>query len=91
MSATERFCWPCWPVLGLAEMSDGVPAVMVRALGSPAISAPVVSVTLRLPVGVAASISIMAVAAVGEVTVRAVTVTPAPKSAAVVPCTQFVY
>ncbi len=53
-------------------------------------SVPVVRVTLRAPTVAAASIVMFAVAVVGELTVRVLTVIPAPRLAVVVPCTKFV-
>ena len=63
----------------------------VKALFSVTISAPVVTVILRRPVGAAGSILSTAVADAGPETVRAASVMPGPKAALVVPCTQCVY
>ena len=89
--ATNRFCCPCWPLLGVTCVSTGVPLVTVKPLLSATTSALVVSVTFRAPVAAAASMVNTAVAVVAELTVSEATLTPAPKDAVVVPCTQWVY
>ena len=55
-----------------------------------ATSAPVVSATVRAPGAAAGSMLRIAVALVGEFTVRDATVTPAPKFAWLVPCRKCV-
>jgi len=82
--ATDRFCWPCWPVLGFNSVTAGVPAVTVNPLVSVATSALVVSVTLRAPVAAAGSMFKTAVALVAELIVSGeANVIPAPKLAVV--------
>ena len=88
--ATDRFCWPTAPVLGLIWVRTGVPGLTVKPPVRLAVSAPVVSVTLRTPVVAAGSIFTTAVALAGEFTVRDATVIPAPKLAVVVPWTKCV-
>ena len=87
--ATERFCWPCLPVLGFNVIKTGVPAVTVKLLFSVAVSVPVVSVTFRVPVAAAGSMFSAAVALFGELTVSEATVMPTPNAAVVVPCTKW--
>ena len=65
--------------------STSVPAVTVNPLFSATTSAPVVSVTFRLPVAAAGSMFKTAVAIVAVFTVNDATVIPAPKLAVVVP------
>lgn len=66
-------------------VNTGVPEFTIKALGNATTSAPVATVTLRAPVAAAGSMFRTAVAEVGELLVRLLTVTPAPKSALVVP------
>ena len=68
----------------------GVPAVIVKPLLRVSISLPVVRVIVRVPVAAVGAMLMVAVAEVGELTVRLATVIPAPKLAVVVPCTQVV-
>ena len=52
-------CWMPWvALLGLTETSVRVPALTTKALGANAISLPVVTVTVRLPVAAVAEIEI---------------------------------
>ena len=67
-----------------------MPAVTAKPLVKVSTSLPVVTVTVLDPVAAAAPMFSVAVALVAELTVREATVMPAPKLAAVVPCTQFV-
>jgi hypothetical protein len=87
---TDKACWPCGPLFGVADNRAGVPAVTVKPLESVSISLPVVSVIVRVPVAAAELMFKTAVAVVAEFTVSDATVIPAPKPAVVVPWTQFV-
>ena len=88
---TERFCWPCCPLLGVTETRMDETAVTVKPLESVSTSLPVVIVTVCAPVVAVGLMFNVAVALVEEFTVSDATVMPAPKLAVVVPCTQFVY
>jgi hypothetical protein len=82
---TDRLVAPCWPLLGLASVSTGVPAVTVNPLVKLATSVPVVRVTALEPVTAVGAMFTTAVALVAEFTVSDATVIPAPKLATVVP------
>ena len=68
---------------------DGT-ATTVNPFGRLALSAPVVSVTFRGPAAAPAAMEILAIAAVGPVTLTVLTAMPPPNSAAVTPSTKFV-
>jgi hypothetical protein len=89
--ATLVIVCPCCPLLGVTDVTTGVPAVTEKPLVRVATSPPVVTVTSRLPVVALGEIVILAVACVASVTVRLLTVMPAPKLAVDVPCTKCVY
>ena len=81
---------PSTPKFGFA-VAEGAPAATEKAVAELlATSLPVVNVTVRLPMAAPAAIAITAVAEVALFTVSEVTVTPLPKLAVVVPCTQCV-
>ena len=53
--ATERFVWPCWPLLGLTWVIAG-PPVTVNAFAKMTTSEPLLTVRVRVPVAAAAPI-----------------------------------
>src|SRR6516165_2437964 len=68
--------WPCWADEGTTETRPGVDPVIAKALGRPAISPPVDTVTLAVPTGAEAGTITWATATVVVDTVTAPTVTP---------------
>ena len=76
---------PWTPVAGVTEVKLNVPACTAKPSVSAAVSAAVLRVTVRGPV-VAVGLTVSETeAAVAELTVTELTVTPAPKSAVVEP------
>ena len=82
------FDCPCTALVGLTRVSEAGPAVIEKALVTT--SVPVVTVTVRPPVKAVGLIVMLAVAAVGLLTVTELTVMPgtAPKPTVVVPDTK---
>ncbi len=67
MTAKEKFCWPCWPVLGL--MSVRVRLTTWKPFVSAATFIPVLTLTVRAPINAAGSGVIWAAALVLLITV----------------------
>jgi hypothetical protein len=78
-------------VFGVIEVRAGVPAVIEKPFVRDAVSPPVVTVTVVLPIVAVEEIVIFAVALVAPFTLKLLTIIPGPKLTVEVPCTKCVY
>jgi hypothetical protein len=75
---TDKFCWPCWPLLGFTCVIIGL-AITVKPLASDATSLPVVTVTVWLPRAAVAGMLMLTVRLVISATATLLTVMSEPK------------